>query len=88
MALQIVMDTNVLMSALRSRLGASFRLLSLVGRDLFEMNVSVPLVLEYEETGKRLAGDVGLTHADIDDVLDYVCGVSHHRRIHFLVSPA
>jgi predicted nucleic acid-binding protein len=51
------------------------------------MNVSVPLVLEYEEAGKRLASEVGLTLADIDDVLDYLCRVSRHRRIHFLWRP-
>ena len=72
---QTVMDTNVLVSALHSRLGASFRVLSLVGGDLFQLNVSVPLVLEYEEAAKRIAKEVGLTYADVDDVLDYLCAV-------------
>jgi predicted nucleic acid-binding protein len=45
---QIVIDTNVLVSALRSKRGASFRLLRLLGDSRFEINVSVPLVIEHE----------------------------------------
>jgi len=45
---QIVIDTNVLISAQRSRRGASARLVSLIGAGLFDVHVSVPLVLEYE----------------------------------------
>ena len=83
----IVLDTNVLIAALRSRNGASFRLLSLVGEAKFELNVSVPLVLEYEEVAKREARALGLTHAEIDDVLDYLCAVAVHREIYFLWRP-
>ena len=52
----LVLDTNVLTSALRSRKGASFRLLSLVGTGRFDIALSVPLVLEYEGVaGEKLA---------------------------------
>ena len=44
----IIIDTNVLVAALRSRNGASFKLLSLIGTGAFETVVSVPLVIEYE----------------------------------------
>ena len=84
---RIVLDTNVLVSALRSRSGASFRLLRLVGRDRFELCVSVPLVLEYESVAKRLSVSLGLRHSDIDDILDYLCRVSEHREIFFLWRP-
>lgn len=84
---RIVIDTNVLVAALRSRRGASFKLLSLIGGRRFEVNVSVPLVLEYEDAGKRISHEVGLSHADIDDALDYVCRTSRHRRIFFLWRP-
>ena len=46
---QIVIDTNVLVSAQRSKRGASSKLMSLIGTGLFDLHVSVPLVLEYEE---------------------------------------
>ena len=83
----IVLDTNVLIAGLRSRNGASFQLLSLIGEAEFELDVSVPLVLEYEEVAKREARALGLTHAEIDDVLDYLCAVATHREIYFLWRP-
>ncbi|MEL6223062.1 MAG: PIN domain-containing protein [Cyanobacteria bacterium J06627_8] len=46
---QIVIDTNVIVAGLRSRNGSAFRLLSLVGHDRFQIHLSVPLVLEYED---------------------------------------
>jgi len=85
--LRIVLDTNVLVTALRSREGAGFRLLSLVPEDAFRLVLSVPLVLEYEEVTKRQARSLGLSHSDIDDVIDYLCSVGEHRRIFFLWRP-
>ena len=87
MAASIVLDTNVLIAGLRSRNGASFRVLSLIGEAAFELNVSVPLVLEYEEVTKREARALGLTHAEIEDVLDYLCAVAVHREMYFLWRP-
>jgi putative PIN family toxin of toxin-antitoxin system len=85
---QVVLDTNVLVTGLRSRGGASFRLLSLVGADRrFEINLSVPVVLEYESTLKRPGKTPGLTEEDVDSVLDYLCSVGHHREIYFLWRP-
>jgi len=37
-------------SGLRSKRGYSFQLLQLVGTERFEINLSVPLVLEYEDS--------------------------------------
>ena len=86
--LQVVLDTNILVAGLRSRRGASFRLLSLVGADSrFEINLSVPLVLEYEDVLKRPGAVSRLTGDDIDSVLDYICSVAHHREIYFLWRP-
>ena len=45
----IVIDTNVMVAGLRSRRGSAFRLLTLVGTGRFDMHLSVPFVLEYEE---------------------------------------
>lgn len=88
MALQVVIDTNVLIAALRSRLGASFRLLSMVGLDdRFEVNLSIPLVLEYEEVAKRPSTETALTPGEIDSVIDYLCSVANRRQIFFLWRP-
>ena len=86
--LQIVIDTNVFYSALRSQLGASHLLLQEVGRsDSFQIHFSVPLVLEYEEVAKRHSRGLGLTYQDIDDVLDYLCSVAVLHKVHYLWRP-
>jgi predicted nucleic acid-binding protein len=78
MTLPFVVDTNVFLSALRSRRGAAFRLLSLVDRGgKFEVNVSVPLVLEYEEVAKRQLRTIGLSSGEVDDIIDYLCSVAN-----------
>lgn len=87
MALSVVLDTNVLIAGLRSPRGASYELLRRLGGAEYGISVSVPLVLEYEAVAKRQARALGLTVADIDAVLDYLCRVASHRRIHYLWRP-
>lgn len=82
-----MLDTNVLVSALRSRRGASYRLLPLVGQGLFDIVLSVPLIVDYESATKRQSRQLGLIYQDIDDVLDYLCSVGLHRQIYFLWRP-
>ncbi len=84
---QIVIDTNVFVAALRSRQGAAFKLLTLIDSGKFETNVSVPLVLEYEDAAKRLIGHTPLTARDIDNIVDYVCSIASHRTIFYLWRP-
>ena len=84
---QIVIDTNVLVAALRSRRGAAFKLLMLIDSGKFEVNVSVPLVLEYEDAAKRLIGHIALTARDIDNLIDYICAVANHRAVFYLWRP-
>ena len=83
-----VVDTNVLVAGLWSRGGASFRLLELMRLKRVEPALSVPLVLEYEMVLKRRVADLGLTLVDVDAVLDLLCAVGHHQRIHFLWRPS
>lgn len=83
----IVIDTNVLVAALRSRNGASFKLLSLVGTGVFEIIVSVPLVIEYEYASVKTALEVGLDLPVIGTILDYLCKVGRHQDIFFLWRP-
>lgn len=87
MSQRIVIDTCVLISALRSSRGASHRLVMMLGGSEFEPALSVPLVLEYEDVAKRMSDVTGLSDTDIDDLLDYVCSVSHLQEIHFLWRP-
>jgi len=84
----IVIDTNVFVSALRSQLGASYRLFMLLESGKFEFNLSVPLAIEYEATSKRLVGQKGdLRAKDIDDILDYIFSIARLRKIHYLWRP-
>ncbi len=72
----------------RTRRGASFRLLSVLGiRSDLRVHVSVPLVLEYEQVAKRQAGELGLAPGEIDDVLDYLCQIAVRHEIYYLWRP-
>jgi putative PIN family toxin of toxin-antitoxin system len=82
---QIILDTNVLVTALKSAKGASFRLLSMVGSDKFEMHVSAPLVAEYESVLKR--GLLTLSPQQVDDVVDFICANARHHKIYYLWRP-
>jgi putative PIN family toxin of toxin-antitoxin system len=81
---QVVMDTNVLVAALLSSRGASHRLLRLVGDDRWRLNLSVPLVLEYEQTLKRVCAGETLSGSDIDGILQFLCAHASLRPIFFL----
>lgn len=82
-----VLDTNIVFSALRSRRGASFKVLSKVGMGAFEIAVSVPLVLEYEDVCMRKLDELALDAEDVQAILDYVCSVARHQHIFFLWRP-
>lgn len=53
--------------------------------ELFDIAVSVPLVLEYEDAMLRHRGS--LTVGQVCDVIDYVCSVARHHRVFFLWRP-
>ena len=61
----VVLDTNVIIAALRSRRGASFQVLRRLGKG-WEPLISVPLVLEYEAVGKREAERLSIPESAID----------------------
>ena len=84
---QVVVDTNVLIAALRSRRGASYRLLSLIGDGRWQVNLSVPLVLEYEDVAKRPNSGLTLSVGEIDDILDFICSEANLREIFYLWRP-
>lgn len=71
--LRAVMDTNVLFSALRSRLGASFAVFLALRQDRWRSVLSNHLVHEYEELLKARASELNLSPADVDTLLDAIC---------------
>ena len=83
---KIVIDTTVLVSALRSRAGWAFDLISRVGTGQFQHVVTVPLVMEYEDVLHR-PGVVSVSAEKVDDILDYVSSTALRQRVHFLWRP-
>ena len=84
----VVLDTSVLVAGARSRNGASFQLLSRIGTGAFDIAVSVPLVLEYEDALKRDPPATGLSDEDVQDIIDYMCSVAVRQEIFYLWRPA
>ena len=82
MSTQIILDTNVLVAAFKSSRGSSYRLLSLVDTGKFQLNVSTPLVAEYEEILRRETPYINAT-----DVVDYLCSIANRHKIFFLWRP-
>lgn len=87
MALRVVLDTNVVVSALRSRRGASAALLLEAGTGRFQHCLSVALLLEYESALKRPHSGARIPREAIEDVLDYLAATGHLQEIFFLWRP-
>ena len=85
--MRVVIDTNVLLSSLRSRRGASFRLVQRLGSADFQPVISPPLCLEYEDVFRRPGLVPSYSPQDIDDFLDYFLSKCIECRIHFLWRP-
>uniref|UniRef100_B8HKR5 PilT protein domain protein n=1 Tax=Cyanothece sp. (strain PCC 7425 / ATCC 29141) TaxID=395961 RepID=B8HKR5_CYAP4 len=84
---QIVIDTNVIVAGVRSRNGSAYQLLKLVGSGLFDIHLSVPLVLEYEEVLLREIENLPFNSIDIETLIDFHCSVAIHHQIFFLWRP-
>lgn len=85
--LQLVVDTNVLVAGLRSRRGAAFRLLGILPDVRWQINLSVALVLEYEEVLKRESDALHLNYEDVDAVINALAGISNRRAIPYSWRP-
>jgi len=82
--INIVIDTNVLLSAIYSNRGASFKLLSRIDSDKFTVNISTTLIYEYEEILK-LKSKLEIKY--IDSILGYICFVGKKNKIFYLWRP-
>ncbi|MGC1378089.1 MAG: putative toxin-antitoxin system toxin component, PIN family [Anaerolineales bacterium] len=86
-AIQVVVDTNVFVTALRSKKGASYKLIQLIKKGNFQLNLSVPLVIEYEAVAKRTIGEITLDEKEVDNVLDFVISKANQWKIYYLWRP-
>ena len=84
-----VLDTNILVAAARSRLGASFALLQALRARRFVALVSVPLMLEYEAVllrPEQLAAGAR-TAESVVQFLDAFCLLATPVHLHYLWRP-
>lgn len=84
---QIVIDTNVILAGLRSKNGASYKLLSILNDKRFQINISATLIFEYEEILKREQQQIGLTNEEINDIINGICYIANHHEIFYIWRP-
>lgn len=68
---EVILDTNILVAAFRSKRGASYQIVRLIGLGGWRPNISVALALEYEDVLKRPDLLVNVSVAEIDRFLNY-----------------
>ena len=87
--MRLVLDTDVIVAAVRSPRGASASLSRAVRRGRATMLLSTPLLLEYEAVCQReehrLAA--GLTRKDVESFLDGLAALADPITVHFLWRP-
>jgi putative PIN family toxin of toxin-antitoxin system len=71
--LRAVLDTNVILSALRSSRGASFELMRRLHAQQWRLVLSNTTLTEYEEVLKREAVSLRRSLMEIDRLLDSLC---------------
>ncbi len=76
-----------MVAALKSNKGASYKLLSIIDEEKFQISISVSLIFEYEDVLKREDLDLNLETEDIDSMLDYICKIADKREIFYLWRP-
>jgi len=87
--MRVVIDTNVLVAAMRSKTGASKKLITLLPSDSFEPAMSVALYLEYLDVMTR-EGNIppGLTDEEMVQFVREILSYSHKQGIYFKWRPA
>ena len=89
--MKIVLDTNIVLSALLSNRGASNLLLTWLFKSKKKYNVvSNTLVTEFEDVltrDKNIKQFNNLTKEEVLSFIDDICLISYHQVIHFLWRP-
>lgn len=86
--MNVVLDTNVLIAAARSRQGASFQLLSLLPDPRFRIALSVALYTEWQEVLCRPEHlPPGMQPQDALAFLRYLASVAHLQDVYYLWRP-
>lgn len=86
--MRVVLDTNILVSALKSNMGASYAVIEQLPSEHFRIALSIPLYVEYQDVLTRPEHMSGAsTTEEILGFLRYICRIGHRQRIFFLWRP-
>jgi putative PIN family toxin of toxin-antitoxin system len=85
----LVLDTDVIVAAIRSPAGASAAILRSVRQDQATLLLNVPLALEYEAVCRKADHRVaaGLNERQVDSFVDAVIAMAEPVETHFLWRP-
>ena len=79
-----MIDTNVLVAALRSSTGASHEVFLAADRGEFEVALSVPLLAEYDDVCHRAGSGILIPASAINDVINRIAQFARQQTIHYL----
>ncbi|MBS0506393.1 MAG: putative toxin-antitoxin system toxin component, PIN family [Proteobacteria bacterium] len=86
--MRITIDTSVLVAATRSRLGASFQLISMLPHPRFDIALTVALYTEWQAVLTRSEHLPPGSNADEAlEFLRYLASIAHLQDVHFLWRP-
>ncbi len=84
----VVIDTNILVAALKSNKGAAYALVTKLPLQRFVFHLSVPLYTEYQDVLTRPKNMTGRnSQEEILAFLRYICKMAHHQKIFYLWRP-
>ena len=84
---RVVLDTNVIVAALRSSSGASFQILRAADRGEFEFALSVPLLAEYDDVTQRSESGIKIEAAEVDAIVRRLAAIAYKQSIYYLWRP-
>jgi predicted nucleic acid-binding protein len=86
--MRVILDTNVLVAASRSSRGASYAIVSTLPSPTFEIALTIPLYMEYQDALTR-PETMGSQYT-VDEAIQftrYLCSIAHKQTIYFLWRP-
>jgi predicted nucleic acid-binding protein len=84
---RVILDTNVILAAMRSQTGASHRLLLTMGHPRWQCVITPALMYEYEDVARRPGNAPGLSPQEITNILDLIYQQSHRQLVWFSWRP-
>ena len=84
---RVVLDTNVILAAMRSQTGASHRLLLTIGHPRWQSVITPALMYEYEDVARRPGIAPGLSPQEITNILNLIYQESHLQLVWFSWRP-